>query len=68
MFQSCFPGGSHADYNLVPLDSQTVKEDARAVLMEGGLTKSLSTKLSSASVKTSLIRWVVVHIVIILLF
>ncbi|XP_057764109.1 protein REDUCED WALL ACETYLATION 3-like isoform X2 [Salvia miltiorrhiza] len=47
----------HSDYNLVPLESQTVKEDDRAVLMEGGLTKSSSTKTSSPSIRTNLIRF-----------
>lgn len=47
---------SHSDYNLVELESETIKEDDRTVLMEGGLTKSSSTKLPSPSIKTNLIR------------
>ncbi|XP_042009871.1 protein REDUCED WALL ACETYLATION 3-like isoform X2 [Salvia splendens] len=47
----------HSDDNLVPLESQIVKEDDRSVLMEDGLTNSSSTKLSSQSIKTSLIRF-----------
>ncbi|XP_047948677.1 protein REDUCED WALL ACETYLATION 3-like isoform X2 [Salvia hispanica] len=47
----------HSDDNLVPLESQIVKEDDRSVLMEDGLTSSSSTKLSSPSIKTNLIRF-----------
>ncbi|KAL1560413.1 Protein REDUCED WALL ACETYLATION 1 [Salvia divinorum] len=47
----------HSDYNLVTLESQIIKEDDRAVLMEGGITKSSSTKLSTPSIKTNLIRF-----------
>ncbi|KAL1560414.1 Protein REDUCED WALL ACETYLATION 1, variant 2 [Salvia divinorum] len=52
-----FPKVSHSDYNLVTLESQIIKEDDRAVLMEGGITKSSSTKLSTPSIKTNLIRF-----------
>ncbi|KAK6124105.1 hypothetical protein DH2020_042131 [Rehmannia glutinosa] len=52
----CFPGSSHSDNNLVELESETIKEDDRAVLMEGGLTKSSSTKFPSPSIKTNIIR------------
>ncbi|KAL8032312.1 hypothetical protein ABFX02_13G088000 [Erythranthe guttata] len=48
----------HSDNNLVELESETIKEDERTVLMEGGLTKSLSAKLHSPSIKTNLIRFV----------
>ncbi|KAL8460853.1 hypothetical protein ACS0TY_032381 [Phlomoides rotata] len=51
------PSKVHSDYNLVELESETIKEDDRAVLMEGGLTKSSSTKLSNPSIKTNLIRF-----------
>ncbi|KAH6825590.1 O-acetyltransferase family protein [Perilla frutescens var. hirtella] len=51
----------HSDYNLVPLESQTVKEDDRAVLIEGGLTKSSSTKYLSPSIKTNLMRFLVME-------
>ncbi|XP_041990837.1 protein REDUCED WALL ACETYLATION 3-like [Salvia splendens] len=47
----------HSDYNLATLESQIVKEDDRAVLIEGGITKSSSTKLSTPSIKTNLIRF-----------
>ncbi|XP_047944138.1 protein REDUCED WALL ACETYLATION 3-like isoform X2 [Salvia hispanica] len=47
----------HSDYNLATLESQIVKEDDRAVLIEGGITKSSSAKLSTPSIKTNLIRF-----------
>ncbi|KAL6542730.1 Protein REDUCED WALL ACETYLATION 3 [Orobanche hederae] len=46
---------SHSDNNLAELDREKIKEDDRAVLLEGGLTKSASAKLPSPSVKTNLI-------------
>lgn len=51
-----FPCNSHADNNLDALESEAIKEDERAVLMEGGLTKSASTKSSIPSIKTNIIR------------
>ncbi|XP_022848567.1 protein REDUCED WALL ACETYLATION 3-like isoform X1 [Olea europaea var. sylvestris] len=48
---------SHSDSNLVEMETATVKEDDRAVLLEGGLTKSASTNLSTPSIKTNLIRF-----------
>ncbi|KAH6759457.1 O-acetyltransferase family protein [Perilla frutescens var. frutescens] len=48
---------SHSDNNLAALESETIKEDERSVLMEGGLTKSASAKLSSPSIKTNIIRF-----------
>ncbi|KAL8460854.1 hypothetical protein ACS0TY_032381 [Phlomoides rotata] len=47
----------HSDHNLVELESETIKEDDRAVLLEVGLTKSSSTKIPSPSIKTNLIRF-----------
>ncbi|PIN23602.1 O-acetyltransferase [Handroanthus impetiginosus] len=47
----------HSDNNLVELENESIKEDDRAVLLEGGLAKSASTKLSSPSIKTNLIRF-----------
>ncbi|KAK6124152.1 hypothetical protein DH2020_042125 [Rehmannia glutinosa] len=47
----------HSDNNLVELESETIKEDDRAALMEGGLTKSSSTKFPSPSIKTNIIRF-----------
>ena len=48
---------SHSDNNLVELGSETIKEDDRAILLEGGLTKSASTKFNSSSIKVNLIRF-----------
>lgn len=47
---------SHSDNNLDELENETTKEDERAVLMEGGLIKSASTKFPSPSIRTNLIR------------
>ncbi|KAK6932244.1 Cas1p 10 TM acyl transferase domain, partial [Dillenia turbinata] len=47
----------HSDTNLVELENQTIKEDDRAVLLEGGLTKSASAKFQSSSIKANLIRF-----------
>ncbi|XP_047966271.1 protein REDUCED WALL ACETYLATION 3-like isoform X2 [Salvia hispanica] len=47
----------HSDNNLTELESEAVKEDERAVLLEGGLAKSASTKSSSPSIKTNIIRF-----------
>lgn len=51
-----FPGCSHSDTNLVELEKETIKEDDRAVLLEGGLSRSASARLHSSSIKTNLIR------------
>ncbi|KAL3833605.1 hypothetical protein ACJIZ3_008341 [Penstemon smallii] len=51
------PSKVHSDNNLVELENETIKEDDRAVLLEGGLTKSASIKLPSPSIKTNLIRF-----------
>ncbi|KAI3456057.1 hypothetical protein Pfo_012720 [Paulownia fortunei] len=55
--KSSSPSKVHSDNNLVELESETIKEDDRAVLMEGGLTKSSSTKFPNPSIKTNLIRF-----------
>ncbi|EOY27786.1 O-acetyltransferase family protein isoform 5 [Theobroma cacao] len=47
----------HSDNNLVELGEETIKEDDRAVLLEGGLTRSASAKFHSASIKTNLMRF-----------
>ncbi|KAI3410329.1 Cas1_AcylT domain-containing protein, partial [Psidium guajava] len=47
----------HSDNNLVELGNGTIKEDDRAVLLEGGLAKSASAKFHSSSIKTNLIRF-----------
>ncbi|XP_009621383.1 protein REDUCED WALL ACETYLATION 3 isoform X1 [Nicotiana tabacum] len=48
---------SHSDNNLVELENATIKEEDRAVLLEGGLSNSASTKLSSSSIKTNIVRF-----------
>ncbi|KAH9797649.1 protein reduced wall acetylation 3 [Citrus sinensis] len=48
---------SHSDTNLVELEKETIKEDDRAVLLEGGLSRSASARLLSSSIKTNLIRF-----------
>ncbi|KAL3615171.1 Protein REDUCED WALL ACETYLATION 3 [Castilleja foliolosa] len=55
--KSSFPSKVRSDANLTELDHETIKEDDRAVLLEGGLTKSASAKLLSPSTKTNLIRF-----------
>ncbi|KAG5562119.1 hypothetical protein RHGRI_004987 [Rhododendron griersonianum] len=48
---------SHSDSNLVELGNDMIKEDDRAVLLEGGLTKSASTKFYASSIRANLIRF-----------
>ncbi|XP_038706112.1 protein REDUCED WALL ACETYLATION 3-like isoform X3 [Tripterygium wilfordii] len=43
--------------NLADLEMDTIKEDDRAVLLEGGLTKSASAKFHASSIKANLIRF-----------
>ncbi|CAI9773263.1 unnamed protein product [Fraxinus pennsylvanica] len=52
------PSKVHSDNNLSELENETIKEDDKAVLLEGGLAKSASAKLSTPSVKTNLIRFI----------
>ncbi|XP_050232228.1 protein REDUCED WALL ACETYLATION 3-like [Mercurialis annua] len=52
------PSKVHSDLNLAELDKETIKEDDRAVLLEGGLTRTASMKFHSASIKMNLIRFV----------
>uniref|UniRef100_A0A1D1Y8M1 CAS1 domain-containing protein 1 n=1 Tax=Anthurium amnicola TaxID=1678845 RepID=A0A1D1Y8M1_9ARAE len=47
----------HSDTNLVELGNETVKEDDRDVLLEGGLSKSSSARFQSFSVRTNLIKF-----------
>ncbi|KAL0442559.1 UNVERIFIED_CONTAM: protein REDUCED WALL ACETYLATION 1 [Sesamum latifolium] len=51
----------HSDNNLAELESETIKEDDRAALMEGGLTKTSSMKLPNPSIKTNLIRFLMME-------
>ncbi|XP_008797506.1 protein REDUCED WALL ACETYLATION 3 [Phoenix dactylifera] len=52
------PTKVHSDVNLVELGNETVKEDDRAVLLEGGLSKSSSAKFQNASVRANLFRFI----------
>ncbi|KAM0944384.1 putative cas1p 10 TM acyl transferase domain-containing protein [Dioscorea sansibarensis] len=56
--KSSSPHKVHSDINLVELGNEAVKEDDRAVLLEGGLTKSTSAKFQNASVRANLIRFI----------
>ncbi|XP_057536587.1 protein REDUCED WALL ACETYLATION 3-like [Amaranthus tricolor] len=47
----------HSDNNLLELGNEA-KDDDRAVLLEGGLSKTASQKSASLSIKSSLIRFV----------
>ncbi|XP_074269721.1 protein REDUCED WALL ACETYLATION 3-like isoform X2 [Silene latifolia] len=49
---------SHSDSNLVELGNDVAKEEDRAVLLEGGLSKAASPKFSSSSMKSNLTRFV----------
>eukprot|EP00257_Ricinus_communis_P016753 XP_015575013.1 protein REDUCED WALL ACETYLATION 3 [Ricinus communis] len=51
------PSKVHSDNNLVELEKETIKEDDRAVLLEGGLPRTASMKFHSASIKMNLIRF-----------
>lgn len=51
-----FLGCSHSDINLVELGKETIKEDDRAVLLDGSLTRSASAKFHSSTIKLNLIR------------
>lgn len=53
--QLLFFGHSHSDIN-VDLESETTKEDDRAILLEGSLVKSASAKFQSPSIKAILLK------------
>ncbi|XP_059669172.1 protein REDUCED WALL ACETYLATION 3-like isoform X2 [Cornus florida] len=55
--KSSSPSKVHSDINIVELGNEMVKEDDRAVLLEGGLTKSASAKFYTSSIKVNLIRF-----------
>lgn len=55
--KSLSPSKVHSDNNLVELGNETIKEDDRAVLLEGGLTKSASARFHSISIRTNLLRF-----------
>ncbi|CAH9105878.1 unnamed protein product [Cuscuta epithymum] len=47
----------HSDSNLAELGNETINEEDRAILLEGGLSKSASMKLPTSSLKTNLVRF-----------
>ncbi|KAI4295397.1 hypothetical protein L6164_035446 [Bauhinia variegata] len=51
------PPKVHSDVSLDELGKDTIKEDDRAVLLEGGLTRSASVKFQASSIKLNLIRF-----------
>ncbi|KAM6575792.1 hypothetical protein CsatA_024119 [Cannabis sativa] len=55
--KSSSPYKVHSDTNLVELGGEAIKEDDRAVLLEGGLARSASSKFYSSSIKANLIRF-----------
>ncbi|XP_052203261.1 protein REDUCED WALL ACETYLATION 3-like [Diospyros lotus] len=55
--RSASPPKVHSDNNLVDLANETIKEDDRAILLEGGLTKSASMKFYPSSIKENLWRF-----------
>lgn len=55
--KSSHPSKVHSDVNLDELGKDTIKEDDRAVLLEGGLPRSASAKFHSTSIKMNLIRF-----------
>ncbi|CAN0853884.1 Protein REDUCED WALL ACETYLATION 1 [Linum grandiflorum] len=56
--RSSSPPKVHSDNNLEELGKIVVKEDDRAVLLEGGLARSASAKFHVSSIKMNLIRFV----------
>lgn len=59
---------SHSDNNLLELEKETSREDNRAVLLEGGLTRTASAKFHSSSVKLNLIRLIAISCSILIEF
>lgn len=55
--KNSFSSKVHSDVNLVELGNHTVKEDDRAVLLEGGVLQSSSPKLRSSSVTSYIVRF-----------
>ncbi|KAL5731880.1 N-acetylneuraminate 7-O(or 9-O)-acetyltransferase [Ranunculus cassubicifolius] len=55
--KSSSPSKVHSDVNLVELGNEAIKEDDRAVLLEGGLTRSASARFQSSSIKANLLRF-----------
>ncbi|CAA7410355.1 unnamed protein product [Spirodela intermedia] len=55
--KSSSPSKVHSDVNLVELGNEPAKDDDRAVLLEGGVTKSSSVGFQSSSVRENLIKF-----------
>lgn len=58
--KNAFPSKTHSDLNLVELN-ETVKEDDRAVLLEGGGLQSVSPKARSSSVTSHIFRFLLME-------
>lgn len=54
----CTFSGRNSDVNLVELGNETIKEDDRAVLLEGGGLQSASPRSRSLSSKSHIVRYV----------
>ncbi|XP_010275637.1 PREDICTED: protein REDUCED WALL ACETYLATION 3-like [Nelumbo nucifera] len=59
--KSSFPSKVQLDPNLVKQRDETTKEDDRAILLEGGLTRSASARLHNSSIRTNLIRFLTMN-------
>ncbi|KAI3881499.1 hypothetical protein MKX03_035577 [Papaver bracteatum] len=56
--KSSTPTKVHSDTNLVELgDASAIKEDDRAILLEGGLARSASSRFQSSTITANLIRF-----------
>ncbi|PON74037.1 Cas1p 10 TM acyl transferase domain containing protein [Trema orientale] len=55
--KSSSPNKVHSDTNLVELGEGAMNEDDRAVLLEGGLTRSASSRTYSYGIKANIIRF-----------
>ncbi|KAH7686023.1 O-acetyltransferase protein [Dioscorea alata] len=56
--KTSFPSKVHSDVSLPELGNEAAKEDDQTVLLEGGLSRSISTKFQNASIRTNLIRFI----------
>ncbi|XP_042494167.1 protein REDUCED WALL ACETYLATION 4-like [Macadamia integrifolia] len=55
--KSSSPPKVHSDVNLVELGKETIKDDDRAILLEGGLTRSASARVQNSAVKANIIKF-----------
>ncbi|KAJ4976171.1 hypothetical protein NE237_001277 [Protea cynaroides] len=55
--KSSSPSKLHSDFNLVEVGNETIKDDDRTILLEGGLTRSASVRVHNSSVKANIIRF-----------